>query len=130
MHARFQTYRTTDRGRAIEAIARQKDRVVEFALLSKLGMPAVIALSWDIAPLFRDLSEAERREAKQFCGAVVGEIMREHGYEILNPRGSAQAGGVFTFGAVWAPSDDARTMTVAKKVMTDYRETFETLAKS
>jgi hypothetical protein len=130
MHARFEAYRTTERGRTIEAFARQKDRLIEYTLLSRLGMPAVIALSWDMAPVLRDLSDSERRDAKQYCGAIVGKIMREHGYEILNPRGSAQAGGVFTLGAVWAPSDDSRTMKIAKEVMSKYRETFEALAKS
>jgi hypothetical protein len=101
MHARFAAYRTTEQGRAIEAIARQKDRLIEFALLSRLGMPAVIALSWDVAPLLRNLSDADRRDAKQFCGAIVAEIMRQHGYEIANPRGSAKIGGVFTLGVVW-----------------------------
>jgi hypothetical protein len=130
MHARFQAYRATDLGRSIESMARQSDRWVEFVLLSRLEMPAVIALSWVVAPLLRDLSDSERREAKQYCGAIVGEIMREHGYEILNPRGSAKAGGVFSLGAVWAPRDDVRTVKIAKKVMSDYHETLETLAKS
>jgi hypothetical protein len=130
MHARFEAYRTTERGRAIEALARQKDRLVEYELLSRLKMPAVIALSWDMAPLLRDLSASDCRDAKQYCGAIVGRIMREHGYEIVNARGSAQAGGVFTLGAVWALSDDTRTTKIAEKVMSDYRETFEVLAKT
>jgi hypothetical protein len=130
MNPRFNAYHATERGRAIEAFARQKDRMVEYALLSRLGMPAVIALSWDVAPLLRNLSDSDRREAKQYCGAIIGDIMREHGYAIINPRGSAQAGGVFTFGAVWAPSDDSRTTKIAKEVMSKYRETFEALAKS
>jgi hypothetical protein len=130
MHARFEAYRSTVRGRAIEAFARQKDRLVEYALLSRLRMPAVIALSWDVTPVLRDLSDSDRREAKQYCGAVVGEIMREHGYEIINARGSAKVGGVFTLGAVWAPLDDSRTMKIAKEVMSKYRETLEDLAKS
>jgi hypothetical protein len=130
VHARFEAYRTTERGRIIEAFARHKDHLVEYALLSRLRMPAVIALSWDIAPLLRDLSDSDRRDAKQYCGAIVGKIMREHGYEIVNPRGSAQAGGVFTLGAVWAPSDNTRTMRIADEVMDGYRETFEALAKT
>jgi hypothetical protein len=130
MHPRFEAYRWTERGRAIEAIARQKNRLVEYRLLSRLEMPAVIALSWDVAPILSNLSDSDRRDAKQYCGAIVGEIMREQGYEILNARGSAQAGGVFTLGAVWAQSDDSRTMKIAKEVMTKYRETFEALAKS
>jgi len=130
MHARFEAYRTSERGRTIEALARQSDRLVEYALLSRMRMPAVIALSWDVAPVLRDLSDSDRRNAKQYCGAIVGEIMREHGYEIVNTRGSAQAGGVFTLGAVWAPNDDSRTLKIAKEVMSRYRETFEALAKS
>jgi hypothetical protein len=93
-------------------------------------MPAVIALSWDVGPVLRNLSDSDRRDAKQYCGAIVGEIMREHGYEIVNARGSAQVGGVFTLGAVWALSDDSRTMKIAKEVMSKYRETFEALAKA
>ena len=130
MHARFEAYRTTSRGRAIEAIARQKERLIEYRLLSKLRMPAVIALSWDLEPILRDLSDRDRRDAKQYCGAIVGEVMREQGYEIVNARGSAQIGGVFTLGAVWASSDDAHTAKIAEEVMDRYRETFEPLAKS
>jgi hypothetical protein len=130
MHARFEAYRTTSRGRAIEAIARQKERLIEYRLLSKLRMPAVIALSWDLEPILRDLSDRDRRDAKQYCGAIVSEVMREQGYEIVNARGSAQIGGVFTLGAVWASSDDAHTAKIAGEVMDRYRETFEPLAKS
>ena len=130
MHPRFNAYRTTERGRTIEAFARKQDRLIEYALLSQLGMPAVIALSWDVGPVLRNLSDSDRREAKQFCGAIVGEIMREHGYEIVNARGSAQAGGVFTLGAVWAQHDDSQAMKIGEEVMSKYRETFEALAKS
>jgi hypothetical protein len=56
--------------------------------------------------------------------------MREHGYEIINARGSAKAAGVFTLGAVWAPSDDCHTMKIANEVMNKYSETLEALAKS
>ena len=130
LHPRFEAYRTTERGRAIEALARQPHRLVEYAILSRLGMPAVTALSWDMAPILRDIPESDRRDAKQYCGSIVGEIMREHGYEIINPRGSAKAGGVFTLGAVWAPNDDCHTMKIANEVMDKYSETFEALAKS
>src|SRR3981189_2108203 len=130
MHARFEAYRTTELGREIEALARQNDRLVEYALLSRLGMPAVIALSWDMAPLLHRLSASDGRDANQYCVAIVGKIMREHGYEIVNARGSAQAGGVFTLGAVWGSSDNTRTMKIAEKVMSEYRDTFEALAKT
>src|SRR4249920_1061677 len=98
VHSRFQSYRDTELGKAIEASARKPERLIEYRLLSGLQMPAVVALSWDVGPLLRNLTDADRREAKQFCGAVVGDIMRENGYGIINPRGSAQSGGVFTLG--------------------------------
>jgi hypothetical protein len=131
MHHRFEAYRSTSLGKAIERLAHQPERVIEYALLSRLDMPAVIALSWDVAPLLSGLSEADRRDAKQFCGATVGDIMREHGYEIVNPRGSAQAGGVFTYGAVWGPAsdDDRRTRQIASEIMDEYKDTVKALAK-
>ncbi len=132
MHSRFESYCKTELGKAIEALARKSERFIEYRLLSRLQMPAVMALSWDVEPLLKDLSEGDRREAKQFCGAVVGDIMRENGYGIINPRGSAQSGGVFTLGAVWGPVDEdhQRTMQIARKVMEQYKDTFEALAKS
>jgi hypothetical protein len=131
MHSRFEAYRSTRLGKTVERLAHQPERIIEYALLSRLGMPAVIALSWDVAPLLRGLSEADRRDAKQFCGAIVGDVMREHGYEIVNPRGSAQAGGVFTYGAVWGPAgdDDRRTTQIASEVTDEYKSTLRALAK-
>jgi hypothetical protein len=132
MHPRFESYRNTELGKAIEALACTPERLTEYRLLSRLAMPAVIALSWDVEPLLRDLSEADRREAKQYCGAVVGDVMRANGYEIINPRGSAQAGGVFTLGAVWGTVDEAheQAMRIARAGMEKYAETMRTLAKS
>ena len=66
MHSRFQSYRTTELGKVIESSARKAERLVEYRLLSRLQMPAVVALSWDVGPLLRDLTDAEQREAKQF----------------------------------------------------------------
>jgi hypothetical protein len=129
MHARFEAYRNTKLGRAIEALARKPERVTEYALLSRLKMPAVVALSWDVAPLLHGLSDGDRRDAKQYCGAVVGDIMRGNGYEIINPRGSGQAGGVFTLGAVWAPLKHIEAMKIARRGFEKHREVFNALAK-
>ena len=132
MHPRFESYRTTKLGKEIEALARKPERMTEYRLLSRIGMPAVVALSWDVKPCIENLSEGERRDAKQYCGAVVGEIMRESGYSMINPRGSAQAGGVFTLGAVWGSPAEAHehAMQIARAGMKKYREAFQTLAKS
>jgi hypothetical protein len=132
VHPRFESYRNTKLGKAIGVLAQKPERMTEYRLLSRLGMPAVVALSWDVKPLLKGLSEGERRDAKQYCGSVVGDIMREHGYEIINPRGSAQVGGVFTLGAVWAPTADIheRGMQIARAGMKKYHEAFKILAKS
>ena len=132
MHPRFEGYRKTSLGVAIETLAAKPERLTEYLLLSRMGMPAVIALSWDVAPLVAELSEGDRRDAKQFCGAVVGDTMRANGFEIVNPRGSAQAGGVFTFGAVWGAPGEAheRAMRIAREGMEKYKEVFAALAKT
>ena len=129
MHARFEAYRDTELGRTIEALAQKPERMIEYALLSRLKMPAVIALSWDAAPLLSKLSKDDRRDAKQYCGAIVGDIMRDNGYEIINPRGSAQAGGLFTLGAVWALAKHVKAMKVARRSFSKYAETYKALAK-
>jgi hypothetical protein len=128
MHARFEAYRATKLGKAIERLSSKSERLIEYVLLSKLKMPAVVALSWDVAPLLANLSEADRRDAKQFCGAVVGDIMRAHGYEIVNSRASAQAGGLFTYGAVWDLADK-QTMQIADEVAHEYKDTLRALAR-
>lgn len=132
MNPRFDTYRKTRLGKKIENLATQPYRRLEYGLLSRLGMPAVVALSWELAPLLAGLNEGDKRDAKQFAGAIVGDIMRDDGYEIVNPRGSAQAGGVFTLGAVWALSsdDDSETAKLASEIMDEYAETLTALAKA
>jgi len=131
MHPRFEAYRSTELGKAIEALARKPEHITEYRLLSRIGMPAVVALSWDVRPLLQSLSEGEYRDAKQYCGAVVGDIMRENGYEIVNPRGSAQVGGVFTLGAVWGSTVDTHehAMQIARRSFRKYADTYRALAK-
>jgi hypothetical protein len=132
VHPRFESYRAKELGKAIEALARKPERMTEYRLLSRIGVPAVVALSWDVKPLIEGLSEGERRDAKQYCGAIVGDIMRENGYAMINRRGSAQVGGVFTLGAVWGSPAEAHehAMHIARAGMEKYREAFKTLAKS
>jgi hypothetical protein len=136
MHPRFEAYRKTELGQQIESIARREQHFYGYELLSWQKMPAVIAVARQIAPLLEGLTAAQRDEAKQFCGAAVGEVMREHGYEIVNPRGSARASGVFTLGAVWAhaatyaaPAEFAKTMHIAEELMGEYPDTLTALAK-
>lgn len=134
MNPRFEAYRATERGRLIEAIARKPEHAYGYELLSRLGIPAVVAISWDVAPILAGLPEPERRKAKQYCGAVVGDIMRERGYEIINPRGSARGSGVFTHGAVWGKADTSddvfqKGMDIAEQAMKTYRNALAELAK-
>ncbi len=134
MHPRFEAYRSQPIAKEIEAIARKPEHIYGYTLLSKLGVPAVVAISWDVAPLLRNLPSTAKDEAKQFCGALVGDIMRERGYDIVNPRGSARAGGVFTVGAVWGekPKTDAdfeEGLRIAERAMDTYRNALAELAK-
>ena len=134
MNTSFETYRETPYGRELEAIVRQPEHVYGYELLSRLGIPAVVAISWEVEPIIADLPDEERDRAKQFCGALVGEVMRERGYEIVNPQGSACLGGTFVSGAVWAKTDSPdetfeRGMKIAERAMKTYRRALTELAK-
>lgn len=99
MHNRFDLFRQTGLGRQLEALICAPQRYSEYAALSRAGLPAVTALVHELAQHFPEL-ETEQT-ARQFCGAMVGEVMRQHGHQLLRARGRVP-GGYFSYGAVWS----------------------------
>ncbi|MGI9503106.1 MAG: hypothetical protein ACR2RE_08650 [Geminicoccaceae bacterium] len=75
-------------------------KYVEFAALSRAGLPVIAAAVHELEELFPIVKSDQT--ARQFCGAVVGEVMRDAGHEILRPRGRV-CGNLFTYGTVWTP---------------------------
>nr|WP_234480882.1 DinB family protein [Paraburkholderia aspalathi] len=76
------------------------DRYLEFRVLSRVGVAAIAAITDEIAHKFPEVEHDTT--ARQFCGAMVAEVMRRHGHEVVQPRG--RVGGTwFSYGAVFSP---------------------------
>ncbi|RQT00765.1 DinB family protein [Burkholderia seminalis] len=100
MHSRFDRFRTTALGAQLEALIEQPERYLEFAALSRVGVAAIGAIQDEIARKFPEI-EADTT-ARQFSGAMVAEVMRRHGHEVVQARGRL-GGALFSYGAVFSP---------------------------
>jgi hypothetical protein len=97
MHSRFDQFRKTELGGQLEALIDSGDRYIEFAALSRAGMAAIVD---DVKEKFPEL--ATDITARQFCGAMVAEVMRRNQHQVAHPRGRV-SGDVFAYGAVFTP---------------------------
>ncbi|RQS66880.1 DinB family protein [Burkholderia sp. Bp8963] len=100
MHSRFDRFRATPLGAQLEALIEQPERYVEFAALSRVGVAAIGAIQHDIARKFPEI--AADTTARQFCGALVADVMRRRGHEVVQARGRI-GGALFSYGAVFSP---------------------------
>lgn len=100
MHSRFDEFRATPLGQQLEALIDAPGRYGEYAALSRAGVPAVAAVVHDLQSRFPEVTA--NHTARQFCGAMVADVMRRHHHEILRPRGRVP-GDLLTYGAVWTP---------------------------
>jgi hypothetical protein len=97
----FEDYSITNLGRQLLYIIRRPDRILEYRLLSNLGMPAVQAIASEVRPLIDALPGKRSRDAaSQFCGWAVGQRLRAAGYEVARDRGRV-SDAPFKTGAVW-----------------------------
>jgi hypothetical protein len=100
MHSRFDRFRATPLGAQLEALITQPERYLEFAALSRVGVAAIGAIQHEIARKFPEV-EADTT-ARQFCGAMVADVMRRHGHDVVQARGRI-GGALFSYGAVFSP---------------------------
>ncbi|RAB59950.1 DinB family protein, partial [Burkholderia multivorans] len=100
MHSRFDRFRATPVGTQLEALIDSPTRYIEFAALSRAGVAAIAAIADEVAQKFPEI-EADTT-ARQFCGAMVADVMRRHGHELVQARGRI-GGPLFTYGAVFSP---------------------------
>ncbi|MDN0077311.1 DinB family protein [Crenobacter sp. SG2303] len=98
MHSRFNSFRLTPLGTQLEKMIDSPERYLEYAALSRVEVPAVAAIVHDLRTLFPEVTDDDI--ARQFCGAMVAEVMRRQHHDVLRPRGRVP-GGYFTYGAVW-----------------------------
>lgn len=99
MHSRFDRFRTTALGAQLEALIAQPERYVEFAALSRVGVAAIGAIQHEIALKFPEIETDTT--ARQFCGAMVADVMRRHGHHVVQARGRL-GGTLFSYGAVFS----------------------------
>lgn len=84
----------------MEALIDRRDRYIEFAALSRAEVAAVTAIRDEVSEKFPEL--ASDTTARQFCGAMVAEVMRRNGHEVARARGRV-SGGIFSYGTVFSP---------------------------
>ncbi|MGU7773423.1 DinB family protein [Burkholderia sp. MR1-5-21] len=99
MHSRFDRFRTTPLGAQLEALIEQPERYIEFAALSRVGVAAIGAIQDEIAQKFPEI--AADTTARQFCGAMVADVMRRRGHDVVQARGRI-GGALFSYGAVFS----------------------------
>lgn len=99
MHNRFDQFRLTPLGQQLEQLIDTPIRYTEYAALSRADIPAVSAIVLDLQTRFPEV--ATNQTARQFCGAMVADVMRRHQHQLLRPRGRVP-GGYFSYGAVWS----------------------------
>lgn len=104
MHSRFDRFRATPIGMQLETLIESPDRYIEFAALSRVGMAAIAAIADELAEKFPEIEEDTT--ARQFCGAMVAEVMRRHGHEVVQARGRVGQ-PLFSYGAVFSPRPSA-----------------------
>jgi hypothetical protein len=98
VHSRFDTFKATPLATQLDALIDSPGRYVEYAVLSRVGMAAIAAVADEIAQKFPEI--AEDTTARQYCGALVAEVMRRHGHEVVQARGRV-SGALFSYGAVF-----------------------------
>lgn len=103
MHNRFDQFRLTPLGQQLEQLIDTPQRYIEYAALSRAGIPAITAIVQVLEQKFPEV--ASDQGARQFCGAMVADVMRRQCHSLLRPRGRVP-GGYFSYGAVWSPAPD------------------------
>jgi hypothetical protein len=93
----------------LEAVFADPLRYAEFAALARAKVASIVAISHELGAKFPEL--VRDTTARQFCGAMVAEIMRSHGHEVVQARGRAD-GRLFTYGAVFSPLPLQRSFSI------------------
>ncbi|MGA8078292.1 MAG: hypothetical protein WB868_13010 [Xanthobacteraceae bacterium] len=125
----------------IEKVLTRPELIPQYELLSRMDMPAVQAVVWDIEPMLEGFDEATRNHAIQSSGALIGEILTKRGFRIARgrrgekKRGRVRKARFVKSGTIWEPPADShgehrqRFDAIVEDIMVRYRATLEELAK-
>jgi|SRR5215217_6672917 len=90
--------RPEDRAKAVLILTRPQ-RVDEYELCARLGIPSAAAIAHELAEHLPHLRRD--RAFKIWVGSEIAKIMRARGYDVVQARGRVPWGNYFTYGAVW-----------------------------
>jgi hypothetical protein len=127
LHSRFDQFRKTPLGVQIEAVLADPLRYAEFAALARAGVASIVAIGHELGEKFPEL--ARDTTARQFCGAMVAEVMRSHGHEVVQARGRAD-GRLFTYGAVFSPLPLQRSFPILLEALDAFPSKLATVVES
>src|SRR5580698_10470912 len=117
----------------IKEILTRPELVQQYELLSRIELPAVQAVVWDLEPLLEGLDEAARNHAIQSSGALIGDILTERGFRIARgrrgekKRGRVRKARFVKSGTIWELPADAesghreRFDAIVEDIMVRYR---------
>jgi hypothetical protein len=127
--------------KALKEALTRPEIVPQYELLSRLEMPAVQAVVWDIEPIIEKFDDATRNYAIQSSGALIGDLLAARGFRIArDKRGEKKRGRVrkarfVKSGTVWElPSEVGsrhreKVAAIMEDIMVRYRSTLAELAK-
>lgn len=125
----------------IKEILTRPDLISQYELLSRIEIPAVQAVVWDIEPILEGFDEVTRNHAIQSTGALIGDILTKRGFRIARgrrgekKRGRVRKARYVKSGTIWerptGPEDGHRERfdAIVEDIMVRYRATLEELAK-
>ena len=125
----------------IEKILTRPEMIPQYELLSRMEIPAVQAVVWDIEPVLESFDEATRNHAIQSSGALIGDILTKRGFRIARgrrgekKRGRVRKARFVKSGTIWERPMEAesghreRFNAIVEDIMVRYRSTLEELAK-
>lgn len=128
-------------GMPLRDIIANPQMLPQYELLSRIELPPVQAIVWELDPLLASLDPATRSFAAQSTGALIGQILGERGYQVArDPKGKPRRGRIrksryIRTGTIFekaSPRREAKPEDVRRildELMVTYRSTLEALAK-
>lgn len=125
----------------LKRVLTRPEMVPQYELLSRLEMPAVQAVVWEIEPLIEQFDTATRNHAIQSSGALIGDVLTALGFRIARDRhGEKKRGRVrkarfVKSGTIWELPSEAgsehreKVAAIMEDIMVRYRSTLTELAK-
>jgi hypothetical protein len=125
----------------LKRVLTRPEMVPQYELLSRLEMPAVQAVVWEIEPLIEQFDAATRNYAIQSSGALIGDLLTARGFRIARDshgekkRGRVRKARFVKSGTIWELPSEARSehrkkvAAIMEDIMVRYRSTLTELAK-